>query len=78
MVTFNVGYHNEHHDFPYIPGCRLPEVRKIAPEFYDTLPHHTSWTKVLYDFIMDPAIGPYARIKRNSVVKQMEESKKSH
>ena len=43
-------------------------MRKIAPEYYDTLPHHTSWTKVLYDFIMDPAIGPYARVKRESVL----------
>lgn len=65
-ITFNVGYHNEHHDFPFVPGSRLPQVKKIAPEFYDTIPQHNSWTKVLYDFIMDPAIGPYARIKRKS------------
>ena len=39
----------------------VSEVRKIAPEYYDTLPSHQSWTKVLYDYIMDPAIGPYAR-----------------
>jgi len=63
-LTFNVGYHNEHHDFPSIPGCRLPMLKKIAPEFYDNLPHHTSWFRVLYDFVMDPDIGPYARIKR--------------
>lgn len=57
-------YHNEHHDFPAVPGSRLPEVKRIAAEFYDDMPQHTSWTRVLYDFIMDPAVGPYARIKR--------------
>jgi len=65
-ITWNVGYHNEHHDFPAIPGSKLPLVKKIAPEFYDDLPHHNSWIKVIYDFIMDPAIGPYARIKRKT------------
>ncbi|XP_046673650.1 sphingolipid delta(4)-desaturase DES1 isoform X2 [Homalodisca vitripennis] len=63
-ITFNVGYHNEHHDFPFVPGSRLPEVKRIAAEYYDNLPQHHSWVAVLYDFIMDPEIGPYARIKR--------------
>lgn len=57
-------YHNEHHDFPAVPGSRLPEVKRIASEFYDNMPQHTSWCRVIYDFIMDPAVGPYARIKR--------------
>jgi len=66
LITFNVGFHNEHHDFPNIPGFRLPEVKKIAPEFYDNLPCHNSWIKVLYDFITCTELGPYARIKRKT------------
>ena len=65
-VTFHVGYHNEHHDFPNVPGRYLSKVKEIAPEYYDNLPHHNSWIKVLYDFITDPAIGPYARVKRKA------------
>lgn len=63
-VTFNVGYHVEHHDFPSIPGTLLPEVRKIAPEYYESLHYHKSWTNVIYRYIIDPNIGPYSRVKR--------------
>ncbi|XP_013793634.2 sphingolipid delta(4)-desaturase DES1-like, partial [Limulus polyphemus] len=63
-ITFNVGYHMEHHDFPSVPGSRLPEVKQIAKEYYENLPQHNSWIKVIYDFITDPDIGPYARVMR--------------
>jgi len=63
-ITFNVGYHNEHHDFPSIPGSRLPQLKAIASEYYDDLPCHNSWSGVIYDFITDPEIGPYSRVKR--------------
>jgi len=66
LVTWNVGYHNEHHDFPFIAGVNLPKVRAIAPEFYDTLPHHDSWCAVIWNYITDPGVGPYSRIKRGS------------
>ena len=59
-VLFNTGYHNEHHDFPYVPYSRLPEVKRLAPEFYDHLPHHTSWIKVMWDFLFDPKVAPHA------------------
>ena len=63
-LTFNVGYHMEHHDFPYIPGSRLPEVKRIASEFYDNLPQHHSWLKVFWVFLFNHDMGPYARVKR--------------
>ena len=29
-LCYNVGYHNEHHDFPNIPWSKLPEVRQLS------------------------------------------------
>jgi sphingolipid 4-desaturase/C4-monooxygenase len=66
--TFNVGYHNEHHDFPFIPGSRLPKVKEIAGEFYDILPHHTSYIKVMYDYITIPSVSAFSRVKRTGTV----------
>lgn len=63
-LSFNVGYHNEHHDFPNIPGSRLPEVRKMAPEFYDPLPYHSGWMKVILDYIRLTPITPFSRVIR--------------
>ncbi|XP_063715627.1 sphingolipid delta(4)-desaturase DES1-like [Symsagittifera roscoffensis] len=62
-ICWNVGYHNEHHDFPWISYRKLPKLKKMAPEYYDSLPHHTSWVKCLVDFVLNPDIGPFARIK---------------
>ena len=63
-VTFNVGYHVEHHDFPSIPGSRLYLLSNIAPEFYTNLNYHTSWAYVIWKYITDPKVGPFARVRR--------------
>mmetsp|Transcript_16040 Transcript_16040/g.33091 ORF Transcript_16040/g.33091 Transcript_16040/m.33091 type:complete len:319 (+) Transcript_16040:317-1273(+) len=63
-LTWNVGYHNEHHDFPYVPWSRLPRVRSTAPEHYDSLAHHDSWCRVMYDYVMRDDMGPTRRVKR--------------
>ena len=47
-VAFNVGFHNEHHDFPSIPWNKLPKIREGAPTFYNSLYYHTSWTKLFF------------------------------
>lgn len=63
-ITYNVGYHNEHHDFPQIPASKLPLLRKIAPEYYDTLYYHTSWLKVMWRFVTDSSMSPFSRVVR--------------
>ncbi len=61
-TCFNMGYHNEHHDFANVPWNNLPKLRRLAPEFYDSLKHYRSWTGVLAKFIFDPAMSTYSRI----------------
>jgi len=63
-LAYNVGYHNEHHDFPNIAWSKLPEVRKLAPEYYDKLPQCASWWGILMRYIFDDSISPYSRMKR--------------
>ena len=60
-IAFNVGYHNEHHDFPSVPWHKLPDVRKIAPELYDTLDYHMSWTKLWLRFLFSRKISLFSR-----------------
>lgn len=63
-ITFNVGYHNEHHDFPTIPGSRLPELKKTAPEFYEGLHSYNSWVRVILKFLFTREVTLYSRTKR--------------
>jgi sphingolipid delta-4 desaturase len=63
-VAFNIGYHNEHHDFPWIPWNALPEVKKAAPEVYDQLVSHRSWTMLVVRFLADRRISLFSRLLR--------------
>ncbi len=66
LVAFNIGYHNEHHDIATIPWSRLPRLRAMAPEFYDSLYAHRSWTALLIAFMRDADITLFNRIVRRS------------
>jgi len=63
-LAFNVGHHNEHHDLVSIPWSRLPRVRATAPEFYEPLRAHYSWTALLVSFLRDRQVTLFSRIVR--------------
>jgi len=65
-VNLNVGYHNEHHDFPSIPWNRLPKIREFAGNYYNTLGYHTSYTILLFRFLFDRNLSVYSRMARDN------------
>lgn len=62
-LMFNVGYHNEHHDFPMIPWSQLPKLHAMCKEFY-YMPSHDSYFKVWWHFVTNDKIGLWRRIQR--------------
>ncbi|MGE3537754.1 MAG: fatty acid desaturase [Candidatus Tectimicrobiota bacterium] len=64
-VTLNVGYHNEHHDFPSIPWNSLPKIRRTAAPWYTSLAFHTSLTGLLWRFLTDPSLSLTSRMVRH-------------
>ncbi|MEO8211017.1 MAG: fatty acid desaturase, partial [bacterium] len=66
----NVGYHNEHHDFPSIPWNKLPQLKDKAPKYYDSLKSHPSWTKLFFRFLFDKNVTLHSRILRNDSGKE--------
>jgi len=63
-VSFNIGYHNEHHDLVTVPWSRLPQIRRLAPEFYDGLASYGSWTSLLWRFITNQSMTLFSYVIR--------------
>ncbi|MDR3606189.1 MAG: fatty acid desaturase [Oligoflexia bacterium] len=64
---FNIGYHNEHHDIPVVAWKNLPKVKALAPELYDTLYSHSSYTKLLWQYLTRKDVSPYNRVIRGNI-----------
>ena len=63
-VTLNLGLHNEHHDFPRVPGRDLPRLHAIARAHYAPLVSHASWTGIFREFVANPRLSHHSRIVR--------------
>lgn len=64
-INLNVGYHNEHHDFPSIPWHNLPKLKTTAREYYETLGYHNSYTVLLFQFLFNSQLSVFSRMARS-------------
>jgi sphingolipid delta-4 desaturase len=67
-VAFNIGYHNEHHDFPGVSWNRLPALRRVAAEKYEPLFAYKSWTILFFQFLLDRKLRAYRLARSDEVV----------
>tara|TARA_B100000214_G_scaffold372887_1_gene352043 strand:- start:8686 stop:9621 length:936 start_codon:yes stop_codon:yes gene_type:complete len=63
--TWNVGYHNAHHNMPNVPWSNLPHLTKLSCED-DKILVHKSWILLPIKFILDDNISLCSRIKRKT------------
>ena len=54
VMECHFGYHAQHHDLPRVAWHRLPQIRRVAPEFYAETPVLRSRLMLLVSFIADP------------------------
>lgn len=58
FLSFNVGYHVEHHDLPSVPWTRVRKLHALAPELYKDLAYVPSWTGLLWQLTFKSGEGP--------------------
>lgn len=58
LLTLNVGYHVEHHDFNRIPWTKLPELRRIAGEkwYPNSNAHQGRGIREMWNFVFNPRL----------------------
>jgi sphingolipid delta-4 desaturase len=57
-LSFDVGFHVEHHDLPSVPWSGLRALRALAPELYAPLAYHASWSALLWQLFTRRGEGP--------------------
>lgn len=63
MVSFDVGYHREHHDFCGVPWSRLRRLHQLARDWYQPDERGIrSWTGLLVTFVLDRRLGVDSRV----------------
>jgi sphingolipid delta-4 desaturase len=64
--TFNFGMHTEHHDLLRIPWSRLPKLRRIASEYYDTLLESPTYFVLAFKYVYGDRENFDNEVYRNS------------